>query len=488
MTISRDRLAASASYAGCLDGLRVLVVDDEADVRNGVRKIVESTGARVSVASSGEEALEHIGKNETKLVISDIRMRGMSGVELLKAILARKPETAVVLITGYGTIAQAVECLQMGARHFLTKPFDNDELILQVIRIGRLLLAHHLRDEVVPQERRPEETGLATRDPRMRDVVALVEQASATRVPVLIQGVSGTGKELVARAIHAGSPVAAKRFLAVNCAALPDSLIESELFGYRRGAFTGAHRDQQGLFVQAQGGSVFLDEIASMSLAFQGKLLRVLQERVVRPLGASHDEKADFRLICATNRDLKEMTEQGSFREDLYYRICVVVISIPPLRDRAVDIPDLAMTLLNRAARECLAEPAACPDISDAAMEELVAHPWPGNVRELENTIQRALVTCRGPKILPHHINLRSGSRWPEMMEAQAYGEAKEQAVERFQRRFIARALERTGGNISRAAEECGLTRAAIQKIMKTLNLERNDFRERKNERKDGME
>jgi DNA-binding NtrC family response regulator len=478
--------------SGALAGLHVLVVDDEADIRSGIARLVETTGAKVRTAASGEEALDVFKGAAIDLVLSDIQMKGMSGVELMREVMRRAPGTAVILITGYGTIAQAVECLQNGASHFLTKPFDNDELVTTVTRLGRKIqaersVARDVIDASSGASRPPEGAPPASRieimtsDRRMKLVLDLVEQAAGTRLPVLVQGESGTGKELVARAVHARSGSAGKPFLAVNCAALPDTLLESELFGYRRGAFTGATRDHRGLFAQAQGGSVFLDEVPSMSLAFQGKLLRVLQERVVRPLGATSDEKVDFRLIGAANRNLKEMVTRGEFREDLYYRICVIEIPIPPLRERVVDIPLLAEFFLKRTAAECLEDPAATPELSPAALDELCAHSWPGNVRELENTIQRALITCRGPRILPHHLLLRGSISAFETAAGEegggGYEEAKMRAIERFQRQFITQALERTGGNISRAASECGLTRAAMQKIMKALSLEREDFR-----------
>lgn len=494
-----------------LEGLSVLVVDDEIDICRGIAHLVESTGAKVRTASSGEEALEIFKDAAVDLILSDIQMKGMTGVELLHRVMDRAPGTSVILITGYGTIAQAVECLQSGASHFITKPFDNDELVMTVTRLGRKLLADMSRHTA--ERRSVEKSGaeqasafsrILTCDAGMRGVLELVEQASHTRLPVLVEGESGTGKELVARAVHerfcvnrrtageSGKPAKCRSlpFLAINCAALPDSLLESELFGYRRGAFTGATRDHRGLFAQAQGGSVFLDEVSSMSLAFQGKLLRVLQERVVRPLGTTTDESVDFRLICAANRDLKEMVTRGEFREDLYYRLCVIVISIPPLRERPGDIPLLAAEFLRQTAAECLDAGALAPELSPAAMNELRAYPWPGNVRELENTIQRALITCRGPRILPHHLllsgraNVLDAAGFPSATDARTveetngrYEQAKRRAIEKFQRQFITRALERTRGNISRAAVECGLTRAALQKIMKELELDREDFR-----------
>jgi DNA-binding NtrC family response regulator len=470
-----------------LRGLHVLVVDDEADICRGIALLMESTGAKVRTASSAEEALAALADTEIHLILSDVQMKGMSGVDLLREVMRRSPGTAVILITGYGTIALAVECLQAGASHFLAKPFDNDELLTTVTRLGRRILGER-RGAGAERDAAPKPTRarIITNNLRMQAVIDLVETAAGTRLPVLVQGESGTGKELVAHAVHDGSSASAKPFLAVNCAALPDTLLESELFGYRRGAFTGATRDHRGIFAQAHGGSVFLDEVPSMSLAFQGKLLRVLQERVVRPLGATADEKVDFRLICAANRNLKEMVTRGEFREDLYYRICVIEIPIPPLRERIDDIPLLAKALLERAAAECFEDPTVAPELSPAAIDELCAHTWPGNVRELENTIQRALITCRGPKILPQHLLLRGPMAAFEAATgggAGGYEEAKMRAIERFQRQFITHALERSGGNISRAAAECGLTRAALQKIMKALNLERADFMKAEAER-----
>jgi DNA-binding NtrC family response regulator len=301
-----------------------------------------------------------------------------------------------------------------------------------------------------------------------------------------VEGESGTGKELVARALHAQSSVAERPFQAVNCAALPETLLESELFGHKRGAFTGADRDRRGLFEEAAGGTVFLDEIASMSSGFQGKLLRVLQEKQVRPVGAAEERPVAFRLVAATNRDLKGFVSEGGFREDLYYRLAVVRVHLPPLRERPGDIEPLARHFLVRAAAECLGPGAQAPALSEEALAALAAHDWPGNVRELENAIARAVIICSGERILPFHLGLEtsgwsasgangSGDAGPAGGETD-YADAKRRVLEAFQREFVQRALERSGGNVSRAAEACGLTRVALQKILRQLGIDRTQF------------
>ncbi|MBL8842679.1 MAG: sigma-54-dependent Fis family transcriptional regulator [Planctomycetes bacterium] len=463
MTVARD-----------LAGLSVLIVDDEADLRLALRRLLEPTGAQIAEADDGEVALRRMAERPADVVLTDLTMPRMGGVELLPRLKARWPEAAVIVLTGYGTIQSAVTCMQAGAATFLTKPCDNHEILDVVVRLGRHRLAAR-----APAEGERELTGA---DPRMRATLDLIERVAPSPVSVLIEGESGVGKELVARRIHAQSLVAGKGFHAVNAAALPDTLLEAELFGYRRGAFTGADRDKDGLFVTAGGGTVFLDEVASMSLAFQGKLLRVLQEKVVRPLGATADIAVEFRLLAATNRDLAAMIREGTFREDLYYRLRVVSIPVPPLRERAEDVLPLARRFLVEAAVACLRRGAVAPRFSDEATAALRAHRWPGNVRELLNAVQRAVIVCAGETIEPHHLGLGLGAgsgsargRMPSIADAD-YESSKREVIERFQREFVQRALERTGGNVSVAAERCGMTRAALQRIMRSLAIERAEF------------
>lgn len=451
--------------------LHILVVDDEADLRLGLRRLLQSAGARVRDAASAEEALDIVSTAHFDLVISDIKMPGMSGVQLLHALRVRHPAPAVMLMTGFGTIELAVECLQNGALHFLTKPFDNSE-ILEALR--------RFRDHAWPGARAADSAkrhGIVTRDPSMLAVLDLVSQVGGTMVPVLVEGESGTGKELVARAIHE-SGRGGKPFIAVNCGAIPESLLESELFGYRRGAFTGADRDHDGMFARADGGTLFLDELPSMSPAFQAKLLRVLQDHRYQPLGSGEMRETDFRLVTATNRDLASLVAQGSFRQDLYYRLDVLRISLPPLRSRRDDIELLARHFLRRGA-EIFPGAGTVPELAPDAVAELLAHDWPGNVRELENAVQRAAVLSPDGVLRPAHFRLPNSTSIDATSADTAgmsYEDAKQRLLERFQRGFLQRALERSNGNISRAAEDCGLTRAAIQKMLRRLNIDRSDF------------
>jgi DNA-binding NtrC family response regulator len=458
--------------ARALEGLRVMVVDDEDDIRLGLAKLVTSLGASVVTQPDGAAALIAFESDGADLVLADLMMPRLSGAELLVEIKRRSPSTRVVIITGFGTIQTAVTCLQNGAEHFMTKPFDNGEVLRLIERIGRQVLAERRGASANGAAQR-----LIAQDPAMQRVLELVARAAPSPVPVLIEGESGTGKELIARELHAQGKHASAPFLAVNCAALPDTLLESELFGHRRGAFTGAERDYEGLFARAQGGTVLLDEIASMSAPFQGKLLRVLQEKLVRPLGGARDVAVDFRLVSASNRDLEALVARGEFREDLFYRVSVLRVRVPPLRERPRDIEPLALHFLSRAATTCLGANAAPPQLSDEALAALRAHTWPGNVRELENAIQRAVIVCSGPRILAHHLGL--GERgWSPSSGAQpiVYEDAKQHAIQNFQREFVQRALESSAGNVSRAAEQCGLTRAALQRIMRELGIERGEF------------
>lgn len=457
-----------------LSRLRVLVVDDEADIRLGLRRLLGAAGIEAAEAASGLEAIELLKANPADLVLTDLMMPGMTGAELLDSIKRERPETVVVLLTGFGTVQAAVQCMQNGAAHFLTKPFDNEEIVGLVRRLGCQILsrcqASHLTDEL----------RIVAEDPATAKVFELVARVAPSSAPVLIEGESGTGKELVARAVHRRSSVADQPFQAVNCAALSETLLESELFGHVKGAFTGADRDRRGLFAEAHGGTVFLDEVSSMSPAFQGKLLRVLQEKLVRPVGGSRDVAVDFRLVAATNRDLEALVGSGGFREDLYYRLQVVRIHIPPLRERPADIVPLALQFMAREAEACGGPPGAPPEISDEALLALREHDWPGNVRELENVMQRALIVCCGGRILPFHLGIGesgwSGADSGADELSGDYSEAKRVTIERFQRDFVQRALEKSAGNVSRAAEACGMTRVALQKILRQLSIDRTLF------------
>ncbi len=458
--------------------LRVLVVDDEPDVLLGLQMLVESMGVDVRTAGGGEEALHVIGSWFPHLILSDLMMKGMTGLELLDNLQEHQPTIKVLLITAFGTIDLAVSSLQRGAAHFITKPFDNEEILSVIRQFGQEALLEEQVRRMARDSPLQGEPVIIAEDSRMQAVLDLVDEVAATSITVLIQGESGTGKELIARAIHHRSRHRDRPFMAVNTAALPDSLLEAELFGHTKGAFTGADRDRRGIFQQTDGGTVFLDEIGLMSLAFQGKLLRVIEEKTVVPLGTSEPRPVEFRLITATSCSLLEQIDKGAFREDLYYRLRVVTVAVPPLRERPDDIPALAAHFLAKYAPQVEPIHPVTPRLSASVIEEFKRHRWPGNVRELENSVQRALVLSRGQEIRAFHLGLTDEEPpWsPTGDEALSYEEGKRRAVERFQRLFIERALIRAGGNITRAAEAVGLTRAAFQRIMRSLNLDRDSF------------
>ncbi len=456
---------------------RVLVVDDETDVRVGLRMLAASVGADVRDAASAEDALGIVESWEPHVVVSDITMPGLSGLDLLDALHGARPHIQVVLITGFGTIEMAVSAMHRGASHFLTKPFENADVRAAIVQCGQQAL---LAEEIRACRANAAAQGsheFVSADARMQPVLDKVEQVAPTGMNVLISGETGVGKELVARAVHARSAVSEKPFLAVNTAALPDALLESELFGHVRGSFTGAVKDRKGIFEKAKGGTVFLDEIGLMSLGFQGKLLRVLQERTVVPLGTSTAVPVSFRLVAATAQDLKARIASGEFREDLYYRLHVVGIEVPPLRERPEDIVALASHFMAKYADQVPALKGRALALSAEALLVLRNHAWPGNVRELENCIQRALVVSDGGVIEAQHLGLGATHGLPSREASPAsYDEAKQQAVKSFQRQYVERALARAEGNVTRAAEACGMTRAALQRIMRALEIDRASF------------
>jgi len=460
------------------DRLRVLVVDDEKDVRLGLRLLIESRGAQVREAASGEEALEILSRWTPHVMLTDLTMSGMSGMELLSHVRQSQPGIRVLMITGFGTIELAVEAMRNGAANFIAKPFDNEEIKAEVEAQGRQALMVE-RLERASLARVGKSVAIIAEDPNMVEVLRLARQVAPTRMPVLIRGESGTGKELIARVVHEGGRDPSLPFLPVNAAALPDTLLESELFGHVKGAFTGAERGREGVFTQARGGTVFLDEIALMSPAFQGKLLRVLQDHMVTPLGSSTPQPVDFRLVAATNRGLRELIAEGKFREDLYYRLRVVTINVPPLRERPEDVVPLATHFVAAYAREAGLDPRRPPSLSEGAIAALTRHRWPGNVRELENTIQRALILCRGDDIRVHHLSLDEDSQpWARESAHRdlSYEEGKQKALAAYQRRVVERSLKASGGNVTQAAEMCDLTRAAFQRIMRSLDIDRGEF------------
>jgi DNA-binding NtrC family response regulator len=448
----------------------LLVVDDEPDMVKGLALILKEIG-EVSAVSSAEEALEHLKKYPVDVVVTDVRMPGIGGISLLEKVKEFRPKIEVIVLTAYGSIESAIDAMKKGAYHYVTKPFNNDELMIVVQRALQDKRFHeeleYLRERV---NRAHVFENIIGRDWKMRDIFEIVKKVSPSKVPILIQGESGTGKELIARAIHQQSPRAKNRFLGINAAALPENLLEAELFGYKKGAFTGADYDKKGLLIQANHGTLFLDEIGSMSLAFQSKLLRVIQEMEVIPVGATEPVKIDVRFISATNSDLERAVKDGTFREDLYYRLNVVRINVPPLRERKEDIPLLAGYFLEK-----WAEGEEKKGLTPGALRRMMEYDWPGNVRELENVVQRAMLVVEGKDIQPADILLRQ-EPLPWLVEAEdfssvTYDKAKEEVFRRFQREYFTNLLRKCNGNITLAAEKSGITRTALHRIIKKLEL-----------------
>ena len=445
----------------------VLVVDDEEGVRASVRAILEET-CDVLEAGNGAQALEVLKTHEIDLVMLDQRMPGEPGIDVLPRIKAADPSTVVVIVTAVRELRTAVEALKRGAYDYLTKPFDVDDILMLAQRaldkraLEREVL--YLRSALAGGP--PDAGGLAGsfermvgRHPEMARIYQLITQIASTPTTVLITGESGTGKELVARAIHARSERHGQPFVAVNVAAIPETLVESELFGHEKGAFTGAHAKKLGRFELAHGGTVFLDEICTLRLDLQAKLLRVLQEREIERLGGIRPVPVDVRILAATNVNLRSAVRARAFREDLYYRLNVVPIHVPPLRERREDIPALVEHFVRKIARECNRD---VRGVSAGALEVLTRYDWPGNVRELENVLHRAVVLARSPVIHLQDVPLdvampETGSRLGEDT-----GPPLREAMEQFERQYILRVLEGTGWNVSRAARRLGVHRNTV--------------------------
>jgi len=411
---------------------RVMVVDDEASFRALLRDILEEAGHTVVEATDGLDALTRLGEGPFQLFLVDQRMPRMGGLELIRQLRGRPAVPPIIMLTAYGTIPDAVEAIRLGAADYLTKPLDSPAALLAAV--NRVL---------VPDT--GEET-FVTADPGLRSLLESTDRVSQHDVAVLITGESGTGKELIARRVHAASPRAGGAFVAVNCAALPEALAESELFGHERGAFTGADRQRRGRFEEAHGGTLFLDEVGDLTPALQAKLLRVLEDRIVRRLGGSQDITVDSRLIAATNRDLGAAVEAGAFRKDLYFRLAVVTLSLPPLRERVDDIPLLAQHIMRRlGARHSV----AVPQITDDAMRTLIRHHWPGNARELRNVLERALLVHAGDRIDAGDLRLSDEKGAVEGVSLDR-GERERAAV--------LEALRRSNGNREEAARLLGVS------------------------------
>jgi DNA-binding NtrC family response regulator len=384
---------------------RILVIDDEQSMVENLTVLLERQGFEVLGALSGQEGLDLFDEEGADLVLSDVRMPKMDGVEVLEAVRDRSPDTPVVLMTAQASLQSAIRAVNLGATHYIQKPFENEELLAVLRRSmdwGQIKRENRgLKKEIRKREARKAFRPVGKSEGFV-NALEMAESVADSESTIMIRGESGTGKEVFARYIHSLSGRSDQRFVSLNCAALPENLLESELFGHKKGAFTGAESDKEGLFVAASGGTFFLDEVGEMAPATQVKLLRVLQQREVVPVGSTEPEQVDVRLVAATNRDLEQDIQEGRFREDLYYRLNVISLELPPLRDRTDDIPLLAEFFLERLAEERGEEPRT---VSDDAFEVLAGYPWPGNVRELENVLERAVVLIDRDEIRP-------GDRW----------------------------------------------------------------------------
>jgi two-component system response regulator HydG len=433
----------------------VLVVDDESGILDTLRILLKNSGFDVEVALGGKAGLEAVRRGDPDIILTDIRMPHVSGMELLEAVRRQDPQKPVILMTAQAELRTAIEAVNRGAFYYILKPFSNDDLVAIVRRAAetRLLRTENqqLRREIKRRERRNTGRPLGRARPFV-DVLQLAEQVAPTDSTVLVLGESGTGKEVVARYIHDLSERSEGPFVPINCGALPETLLESELFGHVKGSFTGAVRDKEGLFTAARGGTFFLDEIAEIAPSTQVKLLRVLQEREVLPVGGTEPIPVDVRVIAATNRDLDEEMRNGRFRSDLYYRLNVIALHLPPLRDRPDDIPLLAEGCLERLAGDRGQAPRR---LSQAALEVLLAYDWPGNVRELENVLEHAALVSTGEEIPAEALPDRARSRRAApLVSERAHANPTLGTVERA---YILWVLQAEGGNKTRAAEVLGI-------------------------------
>jgi two-component system, NtrC family, response regulator HydG len=436
----------------------ILIVDDDTRILGSLSRALARELDEVRTAESAEEALHTLAESPTAVALVDLKMPGMGGLELLRLLRDRVPDLDVIMMTAYEDLPTVATAMREGAVDFLIKPLDLHHL---KSLLARIFEDRETRRASHPRQR-PEADGrtrLVGRDPAMVEIFKLVGQVAGTRTNVVIRGESGTGKELVAREIHLSSPYATEPFVAVNCTALPQSLLESELFGHVRGSFTGATGDRKGRFALAGKGTIFLDEIGDTAPEFQGKLLRVLQEHEYYPVGAERPERSEARVITATHQNLERLVVAGRFREDLYYRLRVVEIHVPPLRNRMGDVPVLAEYLVNKAATAVRKKRAT---LAPETMGALLKHSWPGNVRELENCLTRAVVTATGDVIRPDHLALEAPSAPPK---------PRLTTLEDMEREHVAHVLRSTRGHKTRTAEILGISRPRLDRLIKKYDL-----------------
>ncbi|MEE2665193.1 MAG: sigma-54 dependent transcriptional regulator [Myxococcota bacterium] len=457
---------------------RILVVEDEQAIRLALRGLLSREGYEVALAEDGERAIARLASEEFDLVLTDLALgRGVSGMDVLQHFKEQCPGTAVVMITAHGSEKIAVDAMKAGADDYVPKPFDNDEIRVVVRRaLNRYRLE---RENRLLLERIQRDYGFDTligSGEAMQNVFETIQKVAETDLTVLVRGESGTGKELVAQALHNSSNRKQRPFIAVNCAAINRELVESELFGHEKGAFTGADSRRAGRFESAEGGTIFLDEVGDMAPETQAKVLRVLQERKLERVGGTSSVEVDVRVVVATHRDLEKAVEEGTFREDLYYRLKVVEVELPPLRERRADVAALADRFLGQVAERLGRDKKR---LSDDSLTQLARHTWPGNVRELRNVIEQAAVLSSGDSITAGDLKLddaRQADVGAVIDTAIPFSESKKRHVDDFERSYLLRALRENGGNVSRTANAIGMVRQSLQQKIRELELRSEDW------------
>lgn len=462
---------------------KILIVDDKPEMLMLLQRIItESTDHEVITRQNPVHALELLRKTNFDLIFSDLRMPHLDGIKLLGEIKKIDPQVSVVIMTAYGSIETAVEATKKGAYDYITKPFRRDRILLtieKIIKFRRVVSENRLLRQALSEKE--EFANLIGSTAQMQEIFERVRQVAPTTATILITGPSGTGKELLARAIHKYSLRSSRKMVTVNCTALPENVLESELFGHVKGAFTGAWKDKRGLVEEAQAGTLFLDEIGDLSLVLQTKLLRLLQEGEYKPVGGVVTKKADLRFIAATNHDLVADIADRQFREDLYYRLNVIHITLPPLKERAADIPFLAYHFLEKYSG---INAKKIENISPDALDALNCYDFPGNVRELENMIERGVIFCRGSALEKNDLQFPSNGK-PQTSGVQhdlgrlPFRDAKEQMTHHFHRQYIISLLRENNGNISRSAEKAGIQRQYLHRLMKEVGINAQDFKQK---------
>ncbi|NOZ63839.1 MAG: sigma-54-dependent Fis family transcriptional regulator [Caldiserica bacterium] len=449
---------------------RILTVDDEVKMTRLLEINLKNEGHQVDKATSAREALQMMEETIYDIVITDLKMPGMDGMGLLKKIKDIYPYTQVIVITAFGTVESAVEAMKSGAFHYLTKPLNLEEL-KEVVK--KALHMKNLEEENITLKEKILQGEIVGESNSLKRAMQLVKKVSPQNTTILIWGETGTGKELVARAVHKLSPRRNGPYIVVNCAAIPENLLESELFGHKKGTFTGALQDKKGKIELAEHGTLFLDEIGSLSLSLQSKLLRFLETKEIEPLGSNRVIKVDVRVVAATNQDLKQSVQEGTFREDLYFRLHVFPIHLPPLRERKEDIPLLINHFIKVYSQKLNKKVAG---IEPDALQLLMQYNWPGNVRELENLVERAMVLCEGKMLKKEYFHIPIPAHLPSFS---SYQEGKNKILEEFEKNYFASLLEKFGGNVSKTAQEAGIDRKNLYLKLKKYRLYPENFRRR---------